>query len=234
MKTAYKYDEITGGITPTRASINSSTGQPNPIKSASWEPPPGTEPQLDHIWGLKGEDTRDSEWAEAPLCWPHNAEGRPHEQPAPSLWRDGAWVPQPSTIQGEPPGPEEGHQVLAQDGAWVQVALPEPEPVELGPEPRRASINALSAGTPANEVFSWMAILGMQSPAVGTARGDINMNLLSLDSLWLAGPEGRAMAAGGLDAALAMLWGSVGEANIPEGYRAIVDAWRDEFRLRAE
>ena len=227
-KTAYKYDELTGRTSETLASTNSTTGEPNPIKSASWEPKPDTPPQPGHIWGLRGNDTRDTEWAEVPLCWPYNTEGYPHAQPVPSLWRDGAWVPQPNTIQGAPPEPEEGHQVLAQDGAWVQVKLPV---VEAQPDPLAASIDALTQGTDANAVFSWMALRGLSNIAAATARNDINMNLLGLPSLWLSEGDGRLMASTGLDAAFNMLWDAVD--SIPEGYQDIVAAWRSEYHLTA-
>ena len=227
-KTAYKYDEITGQTTETRASINSSTGQPNPIKSASWEPKPETPPKPGHIWGLRGNDTRDTEWIELPLCWPYDSQNRPLGQPVPSLWRDGAWIPQPRTIQGEPPDAEEGHQVLAQNGAWVQVALPVIEPQ---PDPFAASINALTQGTDANEVFSWMALQGLSNVAAATARNDINMNLLGLPSLWLSEGDGRLMASTGLDTAFAMLWDAVDA--IPDGYQDIVAAWRAQYHLTA-
>ena len=117
------------------------------------------------------------------------------------------------------------------NGEWHHEPLPEPEAVEPGPDPMGASINALTPGTEANEVFSWMALQGLSNVAAATARNDINMNLLGLPSLWLSEGNGRLMASTGLDTAFAMLWDAVD--SIPDGYQDIVAAWRSEYHLTA-
>ena len=114
------------------------------------------------------------------------------------------------------------------------IIAPKPDPrlpTPPQPDPLAASINALTQGTNANEVFSWMALQGLSNVAATTARNDINLNLLSLASLWLSGGNGRLMASTGLDTAFAMLWDAVD--TIPEGYQDIVAAWRSEYHLTA-
>ena len=123
---------------------------------------------------------------------------------------------------------------LTLDNLPDPIIAPKPEPRIPTPpqsQPLAASIDALTQGTDANAVFSWMALQGLSNVAAATARNDINMNLLGLPSLWLSEGDGRLMASTGLDTAFAMLWDAVD--TIPEGYQDIVAAWRSEYHLTA-
>ena len=108
---------------------------------------------------------------------------------------------------------------------------PLPAPQTIRPDPAAAAVRALSPGTPEFEVFVWMTAEADKPDGLKAANAQrrINENLTAHGQLWSID---RQMANNGLDAALAMLWDAVSE--IPDGYQAIVDAWRNEFRLRAE
>ena len=111
-------------------------------------------------------------------------------------------------------------------------AQPKPAPrIEPSPppDPAAAAFRALSPGTVEFEVFTWMTAEADKTTAASNAQRRINENLTAHGQLWSID---RQMANNGLDAAFAMVWAAV--EIIPEGYQAIVDAWRDEFRLRAE
>lgn len=121
------------------------------------------------------------------------------------------------------------------NGEWVHEPLPEPEIVQPGPDPIAASIRAVTPGTPEHTVFTWMRGRGAIAVPVLAARMDINMNLTTQPMLgfWLSGiPEQRAAAAAGLDYAIEEMW-KASALTTPSGHKAIVEAWRDTYRLRA-